>query len=166
MNVQFQDLATPGSIEEKCKNIARQNDIKMKVEDGEKQVKKTNNWKSSGPDGVHGYWIKNFPNLHERTLEKLDISLENGVVPEWMTKGRTSQVLKDRSKRGLIANYRPITCLPLMWRPLTGIIGESVYNHLEKKQILLPEQKGGRRGCRGTKDQLMIDKMSSRIAED
>ena len=34
-----------------------------------------------------------------------------------------------------------------------------MYDHLEKEQILPPEQKGGRRGCRGTKDQLMIDKM-------
>ena len=45
-----------------------------------------------------------------------------------------------------------------MWKLLTGINGESKDNRLEEKQIQPPEQKGGRRGCRGTKDQLMIDK--------
>ena len=43
-----------------------------------------------------------------------------------------------------------------------------MYNHLEllcssssleEEQSLRPKQKGDRRGCRGTKDQLMIDKM-------
>ena len=90
---------------------------------------------------------------------QLNGCLEMGVVPEWMTKGRTCLILKNRSKSGLVSNNRPITCLPLMWKLLTGIIGQSVYNHLEEEQILPPEQKGCRRGCRGTKDQLMIDKM-------
>jgi hypothetical protein len=35
-----------------------------------------------------------------------------------------------------------------MWKLLTGIIGQSVYNHLEEEQILPPEQKGGRRGTK------------------
>ena len=34
-----------------------------------------------------------------------------------------------------------------------------MYNRLGNKGILPPEQKGGRGGCRGTKDQLMIVKM-------
>jgi hypothetical protein len=56
-----------------------------------------------------------------------------------------------------------------MWKILKGIIGECVYNHLEllcssssleeEQKSLRPKQKGDRRGCRGTKDQLMIDKM-------
>ena len=46
-----------------------------------------------------------------------------------------------------------------MWKLFIGIIGEKVYNHLGDKGILPPEQKRGRRGCRGTKDLLMIDKM-------
>lgn len=96
--------------------------------------------------------------MHERISVQLNICLEMGVVSEWMTKGRTCLILKDRSEGGLVSNYRPITCSPLMWKLLTGTIGESVYSHLEEK-ILPPEQKGSRKGCRGTKEQLMIDKM-------
>ena len=67
------------------------------------------------------------------------------IVPEWMTKGRTCLILKHRSKGGLVSNYCPITRLPLMWKRLTGIIGESVYSQLEEKQPLPPKQKGGRK---------------------
>ena len=74
-------------IEEKCKDSERQNDIKIKVEDVKKWMK-TLKWKSSGLDGIQGYQIKNFANLHERVFEELNICLENGVVPEWMTKGQ------------------------------------------------------------------------------
>ena len=37
--------------------------------------------------------------------------------------------------------------------------GRAVYGHMEREKLLLDEQKGCKRQSRGTKDQLMIDKM-------
>ena len=54
-------------------------------------------------------------------------------------------------------NFRPITCLPEVWKLFTSIIGE-VYHHQERRRLLPDEQKGCRRNTRGTKDQLLIDK--------
>ena len=76
-----------------------------------------------------------------------------------MTKGRTCLIQKDENKGNDVSNFRPITCLPLMWKLLTGILAEEVYTHLERKNLLPDEQEGCRRNSRGTKDQLMIDKM-------
>ena len=45
-----------------------------------------------------------------------------------------------------------------MWKLLTGVIAEEMYNDLEREKILPEEQKGCKRGSRGTKDQLLIDK--------
>ena len=90
---------------------------------------------------------------------RLDECMTTGKVPSWMTKGRTCLILKDKSKGNIVSNYRPITCLPLMWKLLTGIIAEEIYQHLQEKHLLPDEQKGCRRNSRGTKDQLMIDKM-------
>ena len=45
-----------------------------------------------------------------------------------------------------------------MWKILTRVIDEAMYNYLEREQILPEEQKGCKRGSRGTKDQLLIDK--------
>ena len=58
-----------------------------------------------------------------------------------------------------MSNFRPITCLPVIWKLLTGILGEELYEHLEKTNSLPWEQKGCRKRIRGTKDQLLIDKM-------
>ena len=45
-----------------------------------------------------------------------------------------------------------------MWKLLTGVIAEEMYNDLEREKILPEEQKGCKRGSCGTKDQLLIDK--------
>ena len=61
-------------------------------------------------------------------------------------------------KKNAEENYRPIACLPLMWKLLTGMIAEETYNYLEREKLLPEEQKACKRGSRGTKDQLLIDK--------
>ena len=46
-----------------------------------------------------------------------------------------------------------------MWKLLTGIISERLYNYLEETNTKSHQQISPRRKCRGTKDQLLIDKM-------
>ena len=62
-------------------------------------------------------------------------------------------------KGGIASNFRPITCLSILWKLLTGIIGEEIYNHLDTNKVIPDEQKGYCKCSRGTKDQLLIDKM-------
>ena len=57
------------------------------------------NWKSPGPDLVRGFWLKNVSSLHERVRLQLKECLESGFVPSWLTRGRTSLLQKDKSKR-------------------------------------------------------------------
>ena len=70
-----------------------------------------------------------------------------------MAAGRTVLLLKDKSKGNEVSNYRPITCLPLMWKLLTSIVADEIYNHLVETDLLSEEQKGYCRNSRGTKDQ-------------
>ena len=131
----------------------------MSVEKIRKQCRKTPNWKAPGRDGVQGYWIKNLSSLHECVSSQTNgILMAEDDLPEWMTHGRTVLCQKDPRKGNTADNYRPITCLPLMWKLLTGVIAEEMYNYLEQEKILPEEQKGCKRGSRGTKDQLLIDK--------
>ena len=76
-----------------------------------------------------------------------------------MTKGRTVLIQKDRSKGTVASNYRPITCLPLVWKLLTGIVANEVYSFLEGHNLLPEEQKGCRHNSKGTADLLFLDKM-------
>ena len=123
------------------------------------QLKRIPNWKAPGPDEVHGYWLKNFSALHQRIALQLQQCIISHQAPTWMTTGRTALVQKDKNKGNIATNYRPITCLPIMWKILTGIISERLYIYLEETNTIPHQQKGCRRKCRGTKDQLLIDKM-------
>ena len=83
--------------------------------------------------------------------------LDSGFVPSWLTRGRTLLLQKDKSKGNVASNYRPITCLPLMWKLLTGVIADQIYAHLDQEKLLPEEQKWCRKGSRGTNDLLYID---------
>ena len=117
--------------------------------------------KPPDPDLVQGFWLNNFSNLHERVRLQLKECLDSGFVPSWLTRGRTSLLQKDKSKGNVASNYRPITCLPLMWKLLTGVIANQIYAHLDQEKLLPEEQKGFRKGSRGSKgsnDLLYIDR--------
>ena len=73
--------------------------------------------------------LKNFSSLHERVRLQLKECLDNGFVPSWLTRGRTSLLMKDKSKGNVASNYRPLTCLPLMWKLLTCVIADQIYAH-------------------------------------
>ena len=96
--------------------------------------------------------------MQERIAFHLQSSITRGESPDWLTTGRTVLLLKDKSKENEVSNYRPITCLRLVWELITGIVADEIYNHLEENYLLPEEQKGCLRHSRGTKDQLLIHK--------
>ena len=58
------------------------------------------------------------------------------------TCSRTVLCLKDQSRGNAVDSFRPISCLPLTWKLMTGMIAESVYIFLEMNDVLPHEQKG------------------------
>ena len=139
-------------------NVTKQEKIDISKESLNKILGRMPNWKSPGPDLVQGFWLKHFSSLHERVRTQLKECLDSGFVPSWLTKGRTALLQKDKSKGNVASNYRPITCLPLMWKLLTGVIADQIYGHLEQQKLLPEEQKGCRKRSRGTNDLLYIDR--------
>ena len=81
------------------------------------------------------------------------------TIPVRMTTGRTVLCQKDQERGSAVDNSRPISSLLLAWKLMTGIIADSVYQFFAENDALRVEQKGRRRKSRGTKDQLLIDKM-------
>ena len=79
-------------------------------------------------------------------------------MPSWLTRGETSLLQKDKSKGNVASSYRPITCLPLMWKLWTGVISDQIYAHWDQEKLLPEEQKGCREGSRGTNDLLYTEK--------
>ena len=89
------------------------------------------NWKTPGPDLIQGFWLKSFSSLHESVRLQLKKCLYSRFVPGRLTIGRTSLLQKDKSKRNVASVYRPITCLPLMWKLFTGVIADQICAHLD-----------------------------------
>ena len=78
--------------------------------------------------------------MHERIATHLNEILEwTKEIPSWMTYGRTVLFQKDLAKGNSVENFRPITCLPLIWKLLTVIISEDMYCFIGNKN-LLPEE--------------------------
>ena len=152
------DASWMDEVRRKFEGVGQQEKVVLQVEDVKAGIRKMANWKAPGPDGVRGFWFKKFPSLHAPLTVALQACLDSGEVPPWMVKGRTVLIQKDSAKGTVASNYRPIACLPLMWKLLTGIFAEKIYDHLKVNNLLPDEQKGCRKGSRGTKDQLLIDK--------
>jgi hypothetical protein len=55
------------------------------------------------------------------------------------------------------SKYRPITCLPTIYKIMTSCIKVIIYDHCQKLNILNEEQKGCVKECFGCKEQLIID---------
>ena len=87
-----------------------------------------------------------------------DILIHPHKCPAWLTTGITFLLPKDGDTSNP-KNFRPITCLPTMYKILTSILTDRIYAFLDKNNILPPEQKGCRKESYGCKDQLLINKM-------
>ena len=108
-------------------NMSVQESIDVSIEKVTNMLKKMTNWEAPGPDGVQGFWLKNFTRMHNYIKLYLTDNLENGTRT-WMTKGRTVLIQQDKDKGRDVSNFSPITCLPLMWKLLTGIMADQMYN--------------------------------------
>ena len=136
----------------------KQQNIEITPTKMKERIRKIANWKAPGPDGVYGYWIKVLVPIQEEIAFHLQSCITRGEVPDGMTIGRTLLLLKDRSKENEVSNYRPIICLPLKWKLLTGIVADEIHNHLEENDLLPEGQKDWSRNSRGTKGWLLINK--------
>ena len=68
-------------------------------------MRKMPNWKAPGPGNVPGYWLKNLTPLYDKLIVYLQDRLDSGVVPDWLTKGRTVLIQTDKAKGNIASNY-------------------------------------------------------------
>ena len=61
--------------------------------------KKIPNCKTPGLDGIHGFWFNKFTSIHDRLAIEMNIYVQEADIFEWMTKGKTTLIQKDQTKR-------------------------------------------------------------------
>ncbi|CAK1579741.1 unnamed protein product [Parnassius mnemosyne] len=115
------------------------------------------NWKSPGIDNIHNFWYKKLTSLHKSIAKNLtDIIVGQQNVPEFIATGITYMLPKTKNSPQP-SQYRPITCLPTIYKILTSAITKKIHSHIEHHNIIAEEQKGCRQGHMGCKEQLIID---------
>ena len=146
------------SCRKQFENVNSLQKVEISQEMRKMQCRKMPNWKTPGKDIVQGCWLKNLSLLHPHIAVQLNQILDRErPLPDWMTFGKTVLCQKDLTKGSAVDNYRPLFCLPLMWKLMTGMLAEKMQSHLERENVLPSEQKECQ-GSHGTKDQLLIDK--------
>ena len=96
-------LKVAGEMQGKNQHNIEITPIKVK-----ERIPKLTNWKTPGPDGVKGYWIKMFASKQERKTFHLKSCVTISELPYWMTTVRIVLLLKDKSKGNEVSNYRLI----------------------------------------------------------
>ena len=56
-----------------------------------------------------------------------------------MILAKTALIQKDFNKGTVPSNYRPITCLPNIWKILTRIVSNKMYEPLDERGVLTEE---------------------------
>lgn len=114
-------------------------------------------WKAPGPDGIPGYWYRALPSVaNALKIQLVDILDQKSEVPAWFMRGRTILIPKTGCT-GEPSQYRPITCLNIAYKLLTGMMAQALSKHLETWDLLPLEQKAIKKGNRGCLDTLIVD---------
>ena len=118
---------------------------------------KLHNWKSPGIDKIHNFWFKQLTFLHSSLAKNIsEIISGHQNIPEFIATGIT-YMLPKKSFSIQPSEYRPITCLPTIYKIITLLITQKINTHIENNNIIAEEQKGCRRGHMGCREQLIID---------
>lgn len=152
--------------EERCRNMPEMEITEVTKQDIEVALRNLGNWKCPGPDKIQNYWWKNFSSVHGRLAEHFQTMLyDPTTAPEFLTEGYTIMLPKS-GDLSLPKNYRPITCLPSVYKILTSVIKKKIETHLNENNVLAHEQNGCKKGSQGCKELLVTDTIVTRYAKN
>ena len=138
---------------------------KITAENIKEALKNMPNWKTPGPNQIPNFWLKKLNISHSFLANALNEIMEDpNKSPKWLTEGNTYLVAKDQNTQDP-KNYRPITCLPTIYKTLTSILAKKTYSW-KIFSCYRKKKKGCRVGSFGNKDQLLINRMISEITKN
>ncbi|CAG5050388.1 unnamed protein product [Parnassius apollo] len=125
--------APPGSCTEvmssQCASITPMDPVVITPDDVAEAVRRAPNWKSPGLDGLHHYWLREFVVCHTVLARQFQEALNQKSLPSLFTTGTTHLVPKDQDTTDP-SKYRPMTCLPTIYKTLTSILSARITRHL------------------------------------
>lgn len=127
------------------RNIKTEEEIIITEEEFITAIRKTHNWKTPGADHIQNFWYKNMTSVHNQLIKSINQVIHNPqTLPYFLTSGKTYIKPKSEETENP-ANYRPITCLPTLYKIITSIITNIIDKHTSINNIIAEEQKGCRK---------------------
>ena len=100
------------------------NDFTVTFDKVKKEIAKRKGWTAPGIDGIENYWWKKFASAQKaltRAFTKL--KEDNSMIPKWWPMGKTVLLPKTKNLEDE-KNYRPMTCLNMSYKIMTGVIAK------------------------------------------
>ena len=96
-------------------------------------LRTTPNWKAPGRDQIPNFWLKQLTTTHSiaAIFNKL---IEEDQIPELLTAGVTFLIPKNENTENP-NNYRPVTCLPTMYKLITSVISRRMQKYIWMMKI-------------------------------
>jgi hypothetical protein len=120
-------------------------------------LRTTLNWKAPGRDQIPNFWLKQLEARDKYLATLFNKLIEEDQTPEWLTAGVILLIPKNENTEKP-KNYRPITCLPTIYKLVTSTINKWMETYIDDQNLMPKEQKGRCRGSKGCKDQLLMSK--------
>ena len=118
-------------------------------------LRTTLNWKAPGRDQIPHFWLKQLTATHRHIAAIFNKLIEEDQISDWLMAGVTFLIPKNENTENP-KNYRPVTCLPTMYKLITSVISRHMQKYMDDEHLIPKEQKGFYRGSKGYKDQLLI----------
>ena len=97
---------------------------------------------SEDPDGISPKILKEAGSTIAPSLTRLiNLSLQTSKIPKLWKQANVVPIHK-KGKKELLANYRPISLLPVPSKILERVVFKQVYNYLHQNKILSKDQSG------------------------
>ena len=78
-------------LKRQLKGAKKQENISINTNNLKKELQRVKNWKTPGPDGLQGYWMKAFTACNERIAVQLQLGLGRLVVSDLRSETKSSR---------------------------------------------------------------------------
>ena len=92
-------------------------------------------FKAPGRDQIPNFWLKQLTETLKYVAVIFNKLIETGPLPEWLTAAVTFLTTKNENTEYL-KNYRPVTCLPTIYKLLTSIISRCMQTYMDDKKFV------------------------------
>ena len=118
-------------------------DFQVTVDSVKKKLSKLKVSKSQGPDGLHPKVLKEvFEEIAWPVTAIFNVSLTSGVVPnEWKTANVTA-IFKNKGKKNIAGNYRPVSLTCILCKVLESLVREHIISFMKEHGLFSNKQFG------------------------